>query len=448
MPVAVVLIVFVYFDYHERPGILHHSDIKALKRGVNSIELEWEETRNTDNYTLYYKRKESKYKDWKKLVLEASTNKNKVGEKTNKMQAKIDGLEEGKPYCFVVRADNDERKGFNTEVVYYSTRMNQKIEAKDRLTALTVSKNFKIDAKAKTGLRFESNDKKIADINKRTGKIKIKKPGKVDITIKARETKNYISAEKKISLNILPSVPVSSSGAKVDIIYSLDENNCKKLFSVYAGPTPQSLAFSGDKYMVAYDNRGIRVFSKEGKLIKVSNSSSIGHANGLTYCHTTKVCYSMRGNSNRIDIYDPEKGKFSSTSVFCGASGIAYDRVDDVIYMSSRTGIRMFSGDGKFDHKKIISNVNRSGKIYTQDCCGHGGLVIRCISPPNKHGINYLDIYNIKKGTYLGTIEVDLGEVESAIVDNDGYLQLLVNTRHDYIWKTDINIDDIAKSIN
>jgi len=448
VPIAVILVVFVYFDYHERPGILHHSDIKALNRGVNSIELEWEETRNTDKYTIYYKRKGTEYKDWAKLVLDASSKEENTDDEKTKKQAKIKGLEEGKAYCFVVRADNEERQGFNTEGVYFSTRNNQKIEARDNMTALSISKKMRVEAKAKTKLSFESSNKKIADVNKRTGKLKIKKAGKVDITIKAKETKDYIGAEKKVSLKILPSKPVSSHKAGVNTIYRLDRSNCKTLFSVYSGPTPQSLAFSGDKYMVAYDNRGIRVFSKDGDLIKISNSSGIGHANGLTYCHTTKVCYSMRGNSNRIDIYDPETGKFSSTSVFCGASGIAYDRVEDVIYMSSRTGIRMFSGDGKFDHKKIISNVNRSGKIYTQDCCGHGGLVIRCISPPNKHGINYLDIYNIKKGTYLGTIEVDLGEVESAIVDNDGYLQLLVNTRNDYIWKTNINIDDIAKSLN
>lgn len=448
LPIAVLTVVFLYFDYNERPGILHHSDIKAVECGVNNISLEWEEARNTDKYILYYKPKGEEYKEWKKMILEGSSEEDIQEGEIYKKQAKIEGLEEGKTYCFVVRADNEERKGFNTEVVYYSTRNDQKIEAKDSITALTVSKDLKLEASAKTKMSFKSSDNKIAKVNEKNGKIDIKKAGQVDIIIKAKESEKYVGAKKKISLNVLPAKPVESSRAGVNIIHSLDSSNCEALFSVHMGPTPQSLAYTGDKYMVAYDNRGIRQYSKEGDLVKTSYSSSIGKANGMTYCDTTKLCYSMRGSSSRVDIYNPKNGEFSSISVFCGASGIGYDRIDDVIYMSSRTGIRVFSADGKFEHKKMISNVSRGGKIYTQDCCGHGGVVIRCISGPNKHGTNYLDLYNIKKGTYLGTIEVNLGEVESAIVDNDGYLQLLVNSRDDYIWKTDINIDDIAKSIN
>lgn len=445
VPITVLLAFFVYSDYHERPGILHHSDINAVECGVNDIELEWDEVRNTDNYTLYYIEKGSEDKDWNKVVIESEPENDK--EELSKKKTKIKGLKEGKTYCFAVRADNDERKGFKTDSVYYSTRKDQKIDAKKSMTALSASKNLKVEADAKTKLSFESSDKNIADINKKSGKIKVKKAGRVDITVNAEENDKYIGVKKKISLNVLPTSPVASYDAGVNVIYSLDSSNCEALFSVHAGPTPQSFAYSGDEYMVAYDNRGVRVYSEDGDLIKDSVSSSMGKANGFTYCDKTGLCYGMRGNSNRIDIYNPKTEEFSSTSVFCGASGIGYDRVDKVIYLSSRTGIRMFSGDGNFEHEKLISNVGRGGKYYTQDCCGHGGVVIRCITGPNKHGTNYLDLYNIKNETYLGTIEVNLGEVESAIVDKDGYLQLLVNSRDDYIWKTDINIDDIAKSL-
>ena len=44
---------------------------------------------------------------------------------------------------------------------------------------------------------------------------------------------------------------------------------------------------------------------------------------------------------------------------------------------------------------------------------------------------------------------VELSEVESAAVDEDGYMLLLGNTSDytDYIWKTPINIEDIGAGL-
>ena len=39
-----------------------------------------------------------------------------------------------------------------------------------------------------------------------------------------------------------------------------------------------------------------------------------------------------------------------------------------------------------------------------------------------------------------------LGEIESAVVGNDGYLQLLINTmgsNTDYVWKTPLNVKEL-----
>jgi hypothetical protein len=55
----------------------------------------------------------------------------------------------------------------------------------------------------------------------------------------------------------------------------------------------------------------------------------------------------------------------------------------------------------------------------------------------------------MKHGEYLGTIACDLSEVESATVDDDGYMLLLSNysSSTDIIWKTPINIEDIGAGL-
>jgi hypothetical protein len=74
---------------------------------------------------------------------------------------------------------------------------------------------------------------------------------------------------------------------------------------------------------------------------------------------------------------------------------------------------------------------------------------MRCLSGSSKHGINYIDLYDMRKGTYLGSFSCDLSEVESAIVDKDGFLEILANNTSgtDYIWKTQINMDTLSEGI-
>ena len=50
-----------------------------------------------------------------------------------------------------------------------------------------------------------------------------------------------------------------------------------------------------------------------------------------------------------------------------------------------------------------------------------------------------------KDGKYLGSVKVTMDEIESAVVGNDGYLQLIINTdqRMDYVWKTPLNVRDL-----
>ena len=88
--------------------------------------------------------------------------------------------------------------------------------------------------------------------------------------------------------------------------------------------------------------------------------------------------------------------------------------------------------------------------MATQDIGGHAGIMLRCLSPNGrKHGINYIDLYDMRNGTYLGSLSCDLSAVESAIVDDEGYLEILANNTKgvDYIWKTDLNIETLAEGL-
>ena len=107
--------------------------------------------------------------------------------------------------------------------------------------------------------------------------------------------------------------------------------------------------------------------------------------------------------------------------------------------------MRMLSGDGNFSTLHSCGVVSHSGSVYTQDCGGDSGIMFHCLSGSSKHGVNYIDIYNMYQGTYLGTLRCDLSEVESCIVDEDGYLEILANnsTKEDYIWKTPLNVNDL-----
>ena len=93
--------------------------------------------------------------------------------------------------------------------------------------------------------------------------------------------------------------------------------------------------------------------------------------------------------------------------------------------------------------------VKHSGHTYTQDCGGYAGIMMRVLSGSNKHGTNYIDLYDMKNGAYLGSLSCDLSEVESCIVNKDGFLEILANNKSktDYIWRTDINIETIGEGL-
>ena len=104
-----------------------------------------------------------------------------------------------------------------------------------------------------------------------------------------------------------------------------------------------------------------------------------------------------------------------------------------------------YGSDGKFRLQAAFGRCSHSFWHSAQDCGAGGGFLFHAVSGANYRSVNYLDVYRISDRKYLGSINVTLGEVESAIVDNKGYVELLINHggTTDYVWRTPLNIKDL-----
>lgn len=244
-----------------------------------------------------------------------------------------------------------------------------------------------------------------------------------------------------------------AGGGEARVVYTFSPSNCKKLFSIKGyknAKVPQGLAFTGKEYHILYGmaaGQAIVTYSASGERLSASKFSfSIGHPNGITWDPVTKRCYIFKGYTKRIYTWNPETKKFGKSKTPFISSGVGYDKTTKRLYASSRTGIRAYSSDGSFTHKKLITRCSHGIFHYNQDCGAGGGFVFHGISGANKKTTNYLDVYRATDNAYLGSIKITLGEIESAVVGNDGYLRLLINTMGndtDYIWKTPLNVNEL-----
>lgn len=242
-------------------------------------------------------------------------------------------------------------------------------------------------------------------------------------------------------------------GGKARVVYTFNTGNCSKLFSIKGyknAKVPQGMAFTGSEYYILYGmaaGQSVVTYSANGKRLRASKFSfSIGHPNGITWDPQTRLCYVFKGNTKKIYTYNPATNGFGKSKVAYSSSGIAYDNATNLLYATSKTGIRAYSADGGFRHQKLFARCSHGIFHYTQDCGAGEGFIFHGISGANKKTTNYLDIYRASDNAYLGSIRVNLGEIESAVVGNDGYLQLLVNTmgsNTDYVWRTPLNVREL-----
>ena len=241
-------------------------------------------------------------------------------------------------------------------------------------------------------------------------------------------------------------------GGKARYVYTFDTQNCKRLFAVRGSggvTTAQGLAYTGKRYYVLFGNRvgqHIVTYSSKGKRIGATRFRfAIGHPNGMTWDPRTGLCYIFKGHQKGIYTWDPAKDSFGRSETMFNASGGAYDPSAKMIYASSLPCMYTYSSDGRFRLDAVYGRCIHSFKHSAQDCGAGGGFIFHCISGTDHRNVNYLDVYRICDRKYLGSIKITMGEVESAIVDRKGYVELLINEKGspDHIWKTPPNIKDL-----
>lgn len=449
-----VMGVVIYDHYRTYPAIMERDSIYATDRGSDYIALAWNKVRNAAKYKVYVKEHFQKEAELKTREIQIDDSWMEYDSDTESI--KVEGLEEGSSYSFVIRPDSEVAEGLYTTVRNFRTKKSQSIELTQKVTKLTCSKPFKLAATAETELVYESDNPEVAEVLD-SGEINIIGKGNAEIRVHAKETDEYEQNSAVVELQVLDATPVRAGGAKARNIYHLDSENCevvKKITGSGGAVIPQSFGYTGDQYIVAFGmgspNRIIS-FDVKGKGKEVSVPKvSMGHPNGFAYADENKTCYCVKGWTSRAVTYKPETGEYGVMNFAYGCSGVAYDRKEKLLYTSSRTLMAAYSISDGYSVVNTAGVVSHSGSLETQDIGGHGGIMLRCLSPSgNKHGTNYIDLYDMRNSTYLGTLSCDLSEVESAVVNKDGFLEILANNSGspDYIWRTDINIETLAEGI-
>ena len=434
--VCLGLSLYRYFSI--RPGWVEASSIEAVKRTASSIEISWSEARNAVKYETVWTEKDNADAEPISVISETTT-------------AKATGLKQGTEYKVRIRAyAEDDIEGIYSGSKVFATKSKQKLTAKSKYLKLTSSKSFNIAKGAKSETECSSSNQRVATVTN-AGKVKIRGAGTATLRVEAKADENYLRASKTIRLEVISSLERNSNGGSFGVVYNIGPSDVKTVMTVSGeggAATPQSMGFTGKKYIIVFGDEGsqrIISYNLDGSGRKVSvPSHNLGHPNGFTYCNKTKLCYCVRGFTTSIDTYNPKNGAYGKTSMPYQAAGICYDRVTGKMLTTSRTGIRVYKGDGSFVQEKLIYDISRPMHVYTQDSCAHAGFVFRCMSGANKHAENYIDMFRVSDSKYLGSIRVSgLGELESAIVDNEGYLELLVNSSVDRIYKTKIKVRDL-----
>lgn len=458
-----VITAVTFYNYKLYPGRVKTDSLASSERGSDYIALNWDSTRNTDVYKVWIKERKAAKADLEKAGqedpgygMDAIVDGSWTEYEVNEPKLTVDGLKEGTSYSVIVRADNEEKESLSTGIRNFSTKKVQSIDVDKKVTKFSFSKPFSLGADAETAIEYESSDPDVAVVDPETNKIKITGAGEAEITVKARASNEYESADETVELKVLESESVPAGGASAYVIYHLDSENCEVVKTVTGAGgavVPQGLAYTGDKYIIAYGmgspNRMIS-FDVEGDGKEVSVPTiSMGHPNGFTYADENGLCYTAKGWTSKVFTYDPESDEYGSVALSYGCSGIGYDRKEKLLYTCSRTAMVAYDISDGYSVKYSCGVVSHGGNTYTQDCGGHAGIMLRCLSGSSKHGINYIDMYDMKNGRYLGTLSCDLSEVESCIVDKDGFLEILANNTSgtDYIWKTDLNIETMGEGL-
>lgn len=407
----------IYRDYQARPGFLEK--IWISDRGADYITVAWERPRNVYRYVVTYNGE----------TVNVSGRRNNV---------KLTGLDADTNYKISVRADSRKREGFEALEDQARTKKLQTIDG-DAPEMCFANRAVDLRQTAQTTLTYTPSKNYTVTED---GKIVFTSGGEITVTATAAETEEYAAATKEIKVEVLDTVNVEAAGAAPHIFYKLNSSNCGYIMTITGtkeASIPQAFTRYNGKYLITYitkDDQRLVLYGN-GKEV-YTPEQPIGHANGITIANGK--CYLVEGYSAKCTTFDPPNSDYSSFELPASTSGIAYDEINNMFYTSAKKGLTVY--DGKFNYVKNVGIINRKNAYYVQDSAAYGEIMMHCISGADFFGTNYIDFYDMNSSTYLGSIECQLGEIESILVDEEGYIELLCNVKgsQDNIWKTPINM--------
>lgn len=411
-----------YIEYRIRPGRLEK--IWVSERGSDHLTVSWKKARNVNRYVVMCGNK----------IVVANGRKD---------SAAIDGLKENTDYEISVRADSEKREGRKVLTVSAKTKKATHITGEDIQTKLS---NRPVDLKqtAETPVTYKPGDGYTVTPE---NKIVFSVPGEIKVTAVSEETDEYASVSREITVNVLDSVYADPEGAEPHYFYEIGKDNCECVMviqgtedSVY----PQAFVYLNDMYIVTFIKSKQRIITFGNEKNVYEPGTDLGHANGLT--EVNGKCYLVRGDGSKTcTTFDPPNSNYDSFELAYGASGIAYDAKDGKFFTSAKNILAAY--DSNFNVLGSMAPISRKTAYYVQDCGAYGGILMHCVSGEDAQGTNYIDFYDMNSSKYLGSVRCELNEIESLIVDDEGFIELLCigDWPNSYIWKTPINIMKICE---
>lgn len=153
----------------------------------------------------------------------------------------VSALRSGEAEITIRARKNSSYKAAERSLYIYVNKAEQKIKtSKDKYNRTYGCGSFSLGAKAKTKITYKSSNTNIATVSS-SGKVTVKNPGEVKITLKAASNRCYESASKTVKVNISlkkPTIKVKSIGsgdAKLTLTTATPGAERYEIWMVYQG---------------------------------------------------------------------------------------------------------------------------------------------------------------------------------------------------------------------
>ena len=315
---------------------------------------------------------------------------------------------------------------------------------------------------------YSSNNKSIATVDNNGNVKTTSKMGIVTITAKSKDNPKAVS---RVVIKNVPKTGMNGESSKTYTqITKLGTLNLKKAVKVVGTDDvkiAQGFCVYQNYYITALRDKDekkvlLKYYNKKnGNQAKAFVKKGMGHVNGMTHSSYHGKVYVIRGNGWNLPIskadrifysFIPDKlfGLADNTiltkknimagELARGGDSIAYDSATQMFYIAH--GSKIYLYNNKF--KLLSGTINKLSTGTVQDIGGYNGMIfviryVRKNSSPNR---NWIDIYRVSDGKYLGSYNMNSShELESIDYYGSGNkFSLFFNVsgdKNNYIYTTE-----------